>query len=129
MGWTPTRCAVTSGEYSARSLLTWESEYSLPGSYRKIVHKPTNVSWEHIKYTDPDIPLAQADEDRLLGFNIPAKNDPEGKFDALKISWSLGTSSYATMALREITRQETSSWHQIGLTAEGEDQAHKGTAE
>ncbi|GMK54184.1 hypothetical protein CspeluHIS016_0107700 [Cutaneotrichosporon spelunceum] len=106
-----------------------QREYSLPGSYRKIVHKPSNVSWERIKYTDPDIPLAQADEDRLLGFNVPAQDDPEGKFTALKISWSLGTSSYATMALREITRQETSSWHQIGLTAEGEDQAHKGSGE
>ncbi|BEI86130.1 hypothetical protein CcaverHIS002_0604170 [Cutaneotrichosporon cavernicola] len=106
-----------------------QREYSLPGSYRKIVHKPFNVSWEHVRYTDPDIPLAQADEDRLLGFNVPALDDAEGKFNALKISWSLGTSSYATMALREITRQETSSWHQIGLTAEGEDQAHKGSVE
>lgn len=101
----------------------------MPGSYRKIVHKPSNVSWQHIKYTDPDIPLAQADEDGLLGLNIPAEDDPDAKFNALKISWSLGTSSYATMALREITRQETSSWHQIGLTLEGEDQAHKGSGD
>lgn len=104
-------------------------EYSLPGSYRKMVHKPSNVSWEHIQYTDPDIPLTQSDEDRLMGFNAPASNDPNGKFHALKISWSLGTSCYATMALREITRQETSSWHQIGLSLEGEDRAHKGTGE
>ncbi|CAK9784657.1 tRNA pseudouridine synthase D [Cutaneotrichosporon oleaginosum] len=106
-----------------------QREYSLPGSYRKIVHKPANVTWAHVRYTDPDVPLTQADEDRLLGLNVPAKDDPEGKFGALIISWSLGTSSYATMALREITRQETSAWHQTGLTAEGEDQAHKGAAE
>lgn len=110
-------------------MLTVFSEYSLPGSYRKIVHKPANVTWEHIQYTDPDLPLAQSDEDRLLGLNIPAVDDPNGKFQALKISWSLGTSSYATMALREITRQETSAWHQTGLTLEGEDRAHKGTGE
>jgi tRNA pseudouridine13 synthase len=29
------------------------------------------------------------------------------------------------MALREVTREETSTWHHIGLTVEGEDQAHK----
>lgn len=109
--------------------LTDHSEYSLPGSYRKMVHKPSNVTWEHIRYTDPDLPLAQSDEDRLLGLNKPAVDDPEGKFHALKISWSLGTSSYATMALREITRQETSSWHQTELTLEGEDRAHKGSGE
>jgi tRNA pseudouridine13 synthase len=103
------------------------SEYSLPGSYRKVIHMPTNVSWEHIRYTDPDLPLSQSDEDRILGFNPPAADDPEGKFRALSISWTLGTSSYATMALREITRQETATWNQISLTLEGEDQAHKGT--
>lgn len=86
------------------------------------------MSWEHIRYTDPELPLAQSDEDRILGLNPPISDDPEGKFQALKISWSLGTASYATMALREITRQETSVWHQIGLTMTGEDRAHRGTA-
>lgn len=32
------------------------------------------------------------------------------------------------MALREITREETSSWHHIGLTAKGEDQEFKGSS-
>lgn len=105
--------------------LTTDSEYSLPGSYRKLIHKPTNVTWDHIRYTDPDLPLVQADEDRILGLNTPVDNDPDGKFQALRLSWTLGTSSYATMALREITRQETSTWHQIGLTLENEDQEHK----
>lgn len=86
------------------------------------------MSWDHIRYTDPDIAVTQSDEDKLLGLNPPASDDPEGKFHALRISWSLGTSSYATMALREITRQETATWAQIGLTLGGEDQAHKGAA-
>lgn len=99
-------------------------EYSLPGSYRRIIHKPTNVSWEHIRYTDPSLPLVQADEDRILGLNPAMPDDPEGKFRALKITWSLGTACYATMALRELTREETATWHQIGLTLSNEDQAH-----
>lgn len=85
------------------------------------------MSWSHIRYTDPDLPLSQCDEDRILGLNIPAADDPNGKFGALKIEWTLGTSCYATMALREITRQETATWNQINLTVENEDQAHKGT--
>lgn len=105
----------------------WGSEYSLPGSYRKLLHKPSNVSWQHIRYTDPDLSLSQSDEDRILGVNEPAVDDPNGKFQALKISWTLGTSSYATMALREITRQETATWNQINLTVENEDQAHRGS--
>lgn len=32
------------------------------------------------------------------------------------------------MALREITREETSTWHQIGLTMKGEDQEFKGAS-
>lgn len=31
------------------------------------------------------------------------------------------------MALREITREETSTWWQMGLTASGEDQGFKGS--
>jgi hypothetical protein len=51
-----------------------------------------------------------------------------GKFQALKIELTLGPSAYATMALREITREETSTWHQIGLTLKGEDQEFKGAS-
>lgn len=101
-----------------------QREYSLPGSYRRLIRKPTDVSWEHIRYTDPTLPLAQADEDRILGLNPAVADDPDGKFRALKIVWSLGTASYATMALRELTREETAIWHQIGLTMNNEDQAH-----
>lgn len=32
------------------------------------------------------------------------------------------------MALREVTREETSTWHQIGLTLRGEDREFKGGA-
>lgn len=71
--------------------------------------------------------MVQSDEDKILGIDEAAVDDPEGKFEALKIRLTLGTSAYATMALREITREETSVWHQITLTNEGADQAHKGS--
>lgn len=101
-------------------------EYSLPGSYRRIINHPDHVAWQHIHYTDPDIGLVQSDEDRILNLNPAAENDPEGKFRALKIELTLGSSAYATMALREVTKEETSVWHQIGLTLKGDDQGFKG---
>ncbi|KAL7420189.1 multisubstrate pseudouridine synthase 7 [Cryptotrichosporon argae] len=104
-----------------------QREYSLPGSYRKMIIHPTDLTWEHIRYTDPDRALVQSDEDALLGLNPPATDDPAGRFRALKIALTLPSSAYATMALREITREETATWHHIGLTRGGEDQAHKGT--
>ena len=54
-------------------------EYSLPGSYRKIIHLPKTFTWSHVSYTDPDISLVQSDEDKILGENPAAEDDPEGE--------------------------------------------------
>jgi tRNA pseudouridine13 synthase len=99
-------------------------EFSLGGSYRKIMHLPRNVSWRILRYTDPDVALAQADEDKLLGFDPPVV-DENGKFVALQIELQLGTAAYATMALREVTKTETSSHFQINLTQASEDQKYR----
>lgn len=79
-----------------------------------------------LRYTDPDVPLAQADEDKLLGFEPPVI-DETGKFVALQIELQLSTAAYATMALREVTKTETSSHYQTNLTASSEDQMFRGT--
>jgi tRNA pseudouridine13 synthase len=80
-----------------------------------------------LRYTDPDIPLAQSDEDKLLGFDVPVINE-EGKFMALQIDMILGTAAYATMALREVTKTETGSHFQSNLTLTSEDQKFRGVA-
>jgi tRNA pseudouridine13 synthase len=85
------------------------------------------MSWSVLQYTDPDVALAQADEDKLLGFDPPSTVD-DGKFMALQINLTLGTAAYATMALRELTKTETSSHFQTGLTQASEDQQFRGTA-
>ena len=77
-----------------------------------------------LRYTDPDVPLAQADEDKLLGLDPPAVVE-DGKFMALQINLSLGTAAYATMALREVTKTETSSHYQSALTRASGDQKFK----
>ena len=79
-----------------------------------------------MRYTDPDVALAQADEDKLLRFDPPAVVE-DGKFMALQINITLGTAAYATMALREITKTETSSHFQTNLTNAAEDQKYRGS--
>lgn len=101
-------------------------DYTLRGSYRKILHLPKELSWTVIRYTDPDVSLAQSDEDKLLGFDPPVVGK-DGKFMALQVQLTLGTASYATMALREITKADTSSHYQMGLTIASEDQQYRGT--
>ncbi|KAJ3774471.1 pseudouridine synthase [Lentinula raphanica] len=105
-----------------------QKDYTLCGSYRKILHRPTAMTWSVMHYTDPDVPLAQADEDKLLGFDPPVI-DEQGKFMAVQINLTLGTASYATMALREITKTDTSSHYQTGLTNAAEDQKYRGIAD
>lgn len=77
-----------------------------------------------LRYTDPDVSLAQSDEDKLLGMEPPAI-DENGKFVALQVNLQLSTAAYATMALREVTKTETSSHYQTSLTRESEDQAYR----
>jgi tRNA pseudouridine13 synthase len=101
-------------------------EYVLGGSYRKILHLPRELSWKLCQYTDPDVPLAQADEDILIGFE-PVPEESHGKFKALQVRLTLGTAAYATMALREVLKTDTSSQHQSYLTQTAEDQHFKGT--
>lgn len=102
-----------------------QREYSLAGSYRKILHLPKEVSWKTMRYTDPDIPLAQTDEDKILGID-PPQNDEDGLFLALQIRLQLGTACYATMALREVTKVDTSSHVQTSMTNLSEDQQYRG---
>jgi tRNA pseudouridine13 synthase len=78
-----------------------------------------------MRYTDPDIPLAQSDEDKILGID-PPQIDEEGRFLALQIRLQLGTACYATMALREITKIDTSSHVQTFMTNNSEDQLYRG---
>ena len=58
----------------------------------------------------------------------PRVADPsEAKFVALQVRIKIGTAAYATMALREVTKTETSSAFQTGLTKGSKDQEFRGT--
>jgi tRNA pseudouridine13 synthase len=102
-------------------------EYSMGGTYRKILHRPADLTYSILRYDDPNFPLAQADEDTLLGMKLPEPPE-DGNNMALKVEMTLGSSSYATMALREVLKSETSSAAQSALSREVEQRETAKTA-
>ena len=74
--------------------------YSLPGAYRPIVVKPTDVSWKVVQHSDMNEDLLVSDIDIVLG-KSPKEADENGSLRALIIELTLPSSTYATMALRE----------------------------
>jgi tRNA pseudouridine13 synthase len=70
-------------------------EVSLVGHYRRIVHRPDDVQWDVLRYNGRET-LLDTDE-----------TPTEGEFMALRVQLSLGTSQYATMALREICKRDS----------------------
>ncbi|TNN75981.1 Pseudouridylate synthase 7 [Liparis tanakae] len=82
-------------------------DYSLAGAYRRILIRPTDVSWEVIQYDDPRISLVHSDVEILENKPAPVFNK-EGKYRALRMEFSLPPSTYATMAIREVLKLDTS---------------------
>ncbi|XP_054475868.1 pseudouridylate synthase 7 homolog [Anoplopoma fimbria] len=82
-------------------------DYSLAGAYRRILIRPSDVSWEVIQYDDPKISLVHSDFEKLENKPAPVFNK-EGKYRALRMEFSLPPSTYATMAIREVLKLDTS---------------------
>uniref|UniRef100_A0A8C7WQQ5 Pseudouridylate synthase 7 homolog n=1 Tax=Oryzias sinensis TaxID=183150 RepID=A0A8C7WQQ5_9TELE len=82
-------------------------DYSLAGAYRRIIIRPTDVSWDVIQYDDPRISLVHTDFEKLENKPAPVFNT-EGKYRALRMEFSLPPSTYATMAVREVLKLDTS---------------------
>ena len=48
------------------------SVMALPGGYRRLLHRPRDLNWRLLCYSDPDAPLASSTLDRLTGVAPPA---------------------------------------------------------
>ncbi|KAJ1912755.1 multisubstrate pseudouridine synthase 7 [Mycoemilia scoparia] len=90
-------------------------EYRLTGSYRKLLAKPEDLEWEWMRFNDGTLPLVQTDYAKLKNLPLP-ESVPDGKHLALRLSFNLESSTYATMLLREILSSETGSAHQAALS-------------
>ncbi|XP_061772861.1 pseudouridylate synthase 7 homolog isoform X1 [Nerophis ophidion] len=82
-------------------------DYSLAGAYRRVLIRPSDVSWEVIQYDDPKISLVHTDFEKMENKPPPVFNT-EGKYRALRLDFSLPPSTYATMAIREVLKLDTS---------------------
>lgn len=99
-------------EFLAKDGLTTDlrqknKKYSLGGTYRKILQIPSNLSWKIMHYKEKHSDLIMCDIDEMRKSTAP-KDEPEGQYKALIIEMSLKSSTYATMALREILKFDTS---------------------
>jgi len=92
-------------------------ELALPGSYRRLLGRPKQLEWKILRYDDHTLPLSPTDLTRLRGDPEPL-SVPEGQLVALRLEFTLAPSSYATMLLRELTKQPTDFAHQMKLNAE-----------
>ncbi|CAM0883423.1 unnamed protein product [Alopecurus aequalis] len=110
---------------------------SIKGGYRRVIQRPIDCEWDLMTYTDEKIQLVETDLDVLSkakpseanellstgtsyedsletsGATIPAETQSIGSSDllpelAVKLSFTLPASSYATMAIRELMKTSTS---------------------
>ncbi|KAJ8874721.1 hypothetical protein PR048_025587 [Dryococelus australis] len=88
--------------------------YSLRGSYRHLVVRPDYMSWKALRYSSPDDTLILSDVEQLRLVETPRDN-PDGEYKALVVEFMLPPSCYATMALRQVMRQDTSAGFQANL--------------
>ncbi|CAN8018839.1 unnamed protein product [Ixodes persulcatus] len=83
--------------------------FAMSGCYRHIVTIPRDVTWEEVTYEDPSKPLLLSDLDTLRGNTLPEQSG-SGSHRGLRMEFSLPSSCYATMAIRELTRSDTTAW-------------------
>lgn len=96
-------------------------DFSLAGSYRHLIQKPTGLEYKIVKYSEDTQQLLNTDleilnnqkgkengqkfmKDKLDRF-VPEKG---GNKNAVILKFQLGVSAYATMALRELMKLESS---------------------
>ncbi|RLV91459.1 Multisubstrate pseudouridine synthase 7 [Spathaspora sp. JA1] len=88
-------------------------EFSLPGSYRHILARAENLTYELVQYNSNEVPIVRTDHE-ILQLKKQGEVEPkrivesEGDKLAVVLKMQLGVSSYATMALREFMRIDTS---------------------
>jgi tRNA pseudouridine13 synthase len=99
-------------------------QYRTHGSYRRLMQHPIDFQWEILRYRDNNEELAHTELDRYLD----RSQSGDGKVDegllklrALALKFTMPPGTYATMLLREITKESTETQYQAQLTANAQD--------
>ncbi|VDN57802.1 unnamed protein product [Dracunculus medinensis] len=90
---------LNDGAFSLEDFSYLERNFAIGDASRRLFAKPKDVEYQLILYSDRNAKL-QPD----LGGLIDSEKIGSGPFKALKIIFSLPAGSYATIALRELTR-------------------------
>lgn len=106
---------------------------SLPGSYRRVRQRVSDLIAKRIGYTHDDEQLFVTDYDAALGRvdGVKENGDPDAglPYTAVQLSFTLPRSCYATMLLRELTKGDSSTHAQRARTqAMQEDTAQSAAA-
>ncbi|XP_073838613.1 pseudouridine synthase 7 [Musca autumnalis] len=97
--------------------------FSMAGAYRKLLIKPSEMSWEFCSYTTPEDTLILSDFEKFKGKTLDDLKGKRGgqtegnenKYQALILDFCLPTAAYATMMLRELLKCDTSAAHQTAM--------------
>lgn len=101
-------------ELSSEKLKGKQRKESLGGAYRKVFGKPENLQWKMVSYENPHDDLIVSDLETLKGAKEPEAKEGATK-KALLLDFHLPSAAYATMALREILKVDTSALTQLTL--------------
>jgi tRNA pseudouridine13 synthase len=98
-----------------------DRDLELRGDYRNLLCRPTDVDFKIVEYYDALQPLLQTDLMKLNGqeLSIGPKNEEDKPILAMSVGFTLPSSSYATIALRELMKRPTSSEYQKEQKLEG----------
>lgn len=94
-----------------------DKDLAISGDIRKLMVRPSDFEYEINEYYDPLQPLLQTDLMKLNGDDIviSPQNEGENLKVALIVGFTLPSSSYATIALRELMKKPTSTDYQKDL--------------
>lgn len=104
-------------QLSSEKLKQKQKAYSLTGAYRKLIIKPEKLVWSLVKYENETDNLIQSDLEALNKVPLP-ELDEDSELQALVVDFCLPSSTYATMVLREILKEDTSPENQSKINKE-----------
>ncbi len=94
-----------------------DRDLTCPGDYRKILCKPNDVTSRILCYNDPLQPLIQTDLMKVRSVDIEVSDTVADRgLLGMTISFTLPSSAYATIFLRELMKRPTSSEYQSKLS-------------
>ena len=97
-------------------------EYRMGGAYRRLILRPKEFQWEILEYNDTNAELFKTEVNKFRSsathlISEEPVNQGSRNIHALRVSFILMPGSYATMLLREITKESTETEYHASLTA------------